>query len=72
MCLKCCFQYSKRFIQQIIGATDRDMELLYRFLQAAFLMQEPKAAMMLIQNGLLRVQHQTVNRCHWCTPCQNI
>ena len=48
------------------------MELLYRFLQAAFLMQESKATMMLIQNGLLRVQHQTVDRCHWYTPCLDI
>ncbi len=64
MCYKCGFQYLKRFIQQVVGAGDRDMELLYSFLQTSFLMQNPKAAMMLIQNGLLRVQHQTVNRCH--------
>ena len=40
------------------------LELLHRFDQLAFFLERLKAAMLLLQNGLFGIEHQTIERIH--------
>ena len=64
MALECLLQQTERFIQQVIRTAERHTKLLHGLIQSSFTMQNPESPVLLVENGLLRVQHEAVNRGH--------
>ena len=58
------FQQLEGIVEQIGCAMHGRLELLHGLNPLAFLLERLKAAMLLLQNGLLRIQHQTIRRVH--------
>jgi hypothetical protein len=54
----------ERVIQDIIRAIHSDVKLHHGLVQASLLVQHLKLAMMLIENGVLGVQHQAIGGSH--------
>lgn len=59
---------SERLIQEVCCTTERDVNLLKRFLPSSFLLKGLKTTMMLLHDRLLCIQHQAINSCHRRLP----
>ncbi len=57
-------KHSDRFMKEVCCTGERDVNLLERLFPSSFLVEGLKTAVMLIQDRLLRLQHQTIDRGH--------
>ena len=57
------------FIQEVRCTTERHLELSHRFRPSSFPLQQLKSAVLLIQNGLLGIEHEVIDGAHVCLRC---
>ena len=57
---------SEGFIEEVCCATHGHMNLFERLFPSSFLVEGLKTAMMLIQDRLFRIEHETIDSGHGC------
>jgi hypothetical protein len=66
--LKSFVKDSEGLIEEICCTVERHVDLFEGFLPSLFLMEDSKTSMMFIHDRLLRIQHETIDRCHKSLP----
>ena len=64
MCVENPFKYLEGFVEEVGRAVQRHLELLHGFLPATFFLECLEASVLFVQNGLLCIEDQMVNRTH--------
>ena len=57
---------SERLIEEVCCTAQGDVNLLESLFPSPFLVEGLKTSMVLIQDRLLRIQHETIESCHRC------
>ena len=68
MAIKCFVEGSERLIEQVCRTEQSEMHLLKGLLPSPFLLQRLKTTVMFLHDRLLRIEHETVDSCHWRLP----
>jgi len=66
--IECFLEHSDRFMKEVCRTGERNVNLFDRIFPSPFLVEGLKTTVMLIQDRLLRLQQQTIDRGHRCLP----